>query len=169
MRVLIVLLLCAAALVHADTVPEQIHTAFAGPNGLAISWFTLNATATSTVLYGLDSKLDQSSSGSARNYGMDGFHHVRRARGCFIRIPYSRAVKLISFARCIEFYSLVTARGHQESRGTHDVLLRRRRRCGRLQRHVLGVDGARARRPDGIHCRNSRCVSNECSASDCCC
>ena len=75
MRLLVVVLLYAATFAYANTVPEQVHTAFAGPNGLAISWFTLNATATSTVLYGLDSKLDQSASGKALNYGMDGFHH----------------------------------------------------------------------------------------------
>ena len=77
MRFLVALLLCAVALARGDTTPEQIHTAFAGPNGLAVSWFTLNSTATSTVLYGLDSKLDQSATGKALNYGMDGFHHVR--------------------------------------------------------------------------------------------
>ena len=44
--------------VHGSTVPEQIHTAFAGHdvdgncNEMAVSWATPNATATSTVMYG---------------------------------------------------------------------------------------------------------------------
>ncbi len=54
--------------------------------------FTLNATATSTVQWGLVSgKLDQTATGSAANYGSDGFHHSVVVKGIapFTKVYYT--------------------------------------------------------------------------------
>ena len=66
------LVACAAA---TATTPEQIHIAFAGDdgsgnaNGMAISWTTMAATATSTVLYGTSpSSLTHTATGTSVQY-----------------------------------------------------------------------------------------------------
>jgi phosphodiesterase/alkaline phosphatase D-like protein len=87
--------LCSALVFSASasaifkTAPEQIHTAFAGPDGLAVTWFTLNATATSTLKWGAASgQLDHTASGTAVSYGAEGLHHTVVVKGLAARTKY---------------------------------------------------------------------------------
>lgn len=83
------LILGASASAIFKTAPEQIHTAFAGPDGLAVTWFTLNATATSTLKWGAASgQLDHTASGAAVSYGAEGLHHTVVIKGLAARTKY---------------------------------------------------------------------------------
>jgi hypothetical protein len=65
----------AAAVAAASATPEQVHVAFAGSDaqgssdGMVVSWYTANPTATSTVQFGTASgKLDQTATGTSVAY-----------------------------------------------------------------------------------------------------
>jgi hypothetical protein len=79
---LIFLSFIATFVVAADE-PQQIHIALAGkdengnPNGMAVSWQTLNDTITSIVKYGVDrNNLDSSATGTSSTYFETYDHHV---------------------------------------------------------------------------------------------
>jgi len=69
-RLLLVLLAVAACAGSTlDTRPQQIHLAFAGPGGFAVSWLTVNNTDTSVVRYGVKSgSYDYQAKGDSHSY-----------------------------------------------------------------------------------------------------
>jgi acid phosphatase type 7 len=73
---IIILFLCIASNVHGQT-PEQIHIAFSGDHGMAISWATKSGnTKTSTVKYGLSpTSLGFIATGNEVTYYGDEYHH----------------------------------------------------------------------------------------------
>jgi hypothetical protein len=92
---LFIVLVCLSALTYARrpqqrsrvrgttnaTQPQQVHIGFAGSdengnsNGMVISWNTASATATSTVLYGLESKKYTWTANGTQNTYIDSYNH----------------------------------------------------------------------------------------------
>lgn len=63
---------------YAQTTPEQIHIALAGPQSMSVTWFTPETTLKSQCQYGTESdKLNLVARGTQRTYHREfGFHHV---------------------------------------------------------------------------------------------
>ena len=77
-NVVVVTILALGLVISATASPEQVHTAFAGVDGVSIMWFTAASTTTSTVRWGNSSGvLDQIAQGTSVSYGADmGYHHT---------------------------------------------------------------------------------------------
>jgi len=80
---LVVILFFIASLTFAQDLPQQIHIALAGkdengnPNGMTVSWQTIEDTITSTVKYGLDeNNLNSLAIGTSSTYYSTFDHHV---------------------------------------------------------------------------------------------
>jgi hypothetical protein len=70
--------LSVARVNSAGVTPSQVHLAQAGTLGMRVAWFTPNATATSTCVYGTSpSSLSLNASGTAVNYFPEGGYHHR--------------------------------------------------------------------------------------------
>ena len=65
----------AAVGLAASALPEQIHIAYAGDTGMAVSWATKGPTATSTVKFGTESSMTHSVTGVAKTYYGNEYHH----------------------------------------------------------------------------------------------